>query len=92
MNAHEIIRRPRLSEKTVHLQNNRNAYTFQVHGKANKAQIRDAVEELFSVKVRKVNTMNCRGKDRRTRLGTGKTADWKKAIVTLREGDVIEGV
>lgn len=92
MNAHEVIRRPRLSEKTVYLQNNLDVYTFEVHPKANKTQIREAVESLFSVKVKKVATMNCRGKQRRTRLSIGTTPAWKKAYVTLVDGESIEGI
>ena len=92
MNPFDIIRRPRLSEKTVYLQNAQDCYTFQVHPSANKTQIKEAVESVFKVKVRKVNTVNCFGKKRRTRLGVGYTADWKKAYVTLASGESIEGV
>ena len=67
MNPYEIIRRPRISEKTVHLQNKLNAYTFEVHPAANKIQIKDAIKALWKVDVKAVNTMNCRGKDRRMR-------------------------
>ena len=59
-------------------------YTFRVMKKANKQEIAGAVEELFGVKVAKVNTINVRGRSKRMGLHSGKTADWKKAIVTLK--------
>lgn len=59
-------------------------YTFRVMKKVNKQEIAGAVEELFGVKVAKVNTINVRGRSKRMGLHTGKTADWKKAIVTLK--------
>ena len=59
-------------------------YTFRVMKKVNKQEIAAAVEELFSVKVAKVNTINVRGRSKRMGLHSGKTADWKKAIVTLK--------
>lgn len=67
-----------------------NHYTLVVDTRANKLQIRQAVEELFKVKVRSVNTLNCFGKARRKRtMHAGRTSDWKKAIVTLKQGDRI---
>lgn len=92
MNLFDVVRRPRITEKTVHLQNKLDTYTFEVHPDANKVQVRQAVEELFKVKVKKVTTVNCRGKRRRTRLSTGTTPAWKKAYVTLAQGERIEGV
>lgn len=94
MNPYEIVRRPRISEKTVHLQNKLNAYTFEVHPAANKIQIKDAIKALWKVDVKAVNTMNCRGKDRRMRNNRvpGITAAWKKAIVRIADGQKIEGV
>lgn len=93
MNAHEIIRKPVISEKTVHQQSKLNQYTFEVHPKANKVQIAEAVEQLFKVKVERVNTMNVIGKDRRMRSRiSGNEADWKKAIVRVAAGQKIEGV
>jgi large subunit ribosomal protein L23 len=91
MNHYDIISRPRVTEKSVHLQNKRQTYVFEVHQDANKVQIRDAVERLFQVKVQAVRTVNCRGKDRRTRMSTGTTPAIKKAYVTLRDGQKIEG-
>lgn len=93
MNPYDIVKRPVVSEKSVHLQNAQGAYTFEVHPEANKTQIREAVERLFKVKVATVNTMQCRGKYRRMRTRLpGMTSAWKKAIVRLVEGQKIEGI
>jgi large subunit ribosomal protein L23 len=97
---HETIIEPLLTEKSVG-GTSHNKYTFRVRLDANKVEIRDAIEALFSgVRVAKVNTLRVRGKERRTsgvgrrRRGPGRTAHWKKAIVTLKEGKipVFEGV
>lgn len=85
----EIIIRPIVSEKSYE-QIGENRYTFEVDKRASKPQIADAIEEIFGVSVLKVNTMNVSGKPRRLRYQTGHTRSWKKAIVTLREGDSIE--
>lgn len=85
----DIILRPVVSEKTYALIE-QNRYTFEVDKRASKPQIADAIEEIFGVRVAKVNTMNCTGKPRRLRFRAGHTRSWKKAIVTLREGDSIE--
>lgn len=65
-------------------------YLFLVNNSANKIQIKRAVEELYKVKVKNVNTSICRGKMRRVRYAIGKTADYKKAVVTLKEGKISE--
>ena len=67
-----------------------NKYLFYVYKEANKSEIRRAVEELYKVKVEKVNTITVRGKKKRVRFAEGKTPDWKKAIVTLKQGDKID--
>ena len=67
-----------------------NKYTFEVARNANKYQIKDAVEELFSVHVTRVNTINVKPKTKRVRYIAGKTRQWKKAVVTLAEGESIE--
>ena len=67
-----------------------NQYVFEVVPSANKIQIRQAVEEIFGVRVTDVRTINVRGKMKRFRRGMGKKPNWKKAIVTLRDGDVID--
>ncbi len=93
MDAYQIIQRPVVTEKSVHFNNKHNKVTFAVHPDANKTQIREAVETLFKVKVAAVNTLNVRPKDRRVRGRIpGTTAAWKKAIVTLAEGQKIEGI
>jgi large subunit ribosomal protein L23 len=89
MNAHQIIIRPLITEKNTNLMP-MGKYCFEVDRSANKMQIKAAVEEIFSVTVTKVHTMNVRGKQRRRGMRYGYTADWKKAIVTLAEGDRIE--
>lgn len=90
MNSFEIVKTVRLTEKGTRQSENYNQYTVVVDRRANKYQIRKAVEELFNVKVVRVNTMNVRGKLRRQRTHqAGKSPDWKKAIVTLKEGDKI---
>lgn len=84
-----ILERPIITEKSVAAVQ-QNKYTFRVRGAANKIQIRRAIEELFEVHVTQVNTMNYRGKGRRLgRFQAGRTAAWKKAIVTLQAGESI---
>lgn len=90
MNSFEIVKTVRLTEKGTKQGDKLNQYTVVADRRANKIQIRQAVQELFKVKVLKVNTLNVRGKARRQRTAqAGKTLDWKKAIVTLKEGDKI---
>jgi large subunit ribosomal protein L23 len=90
MNSFEIIRTVRLTEKGTKQGENFNQYTVVANPRANKTQIRSAVQELFKVKVVKVNTLNVRGKVRRQRTAqAGRTSNWKKAIVTLKAGDKI---
>lgn len=85
LEPHQVLLRPLVTEKGVHRSTRQNAYTFEVSRLATKEVIRDAVEKLFEVKVVKVSTQNRKGKLRRTRAKMGRTADWKKAIVTLHE-------
>jgi len=67
-----------------------NKYVFHVANDANKIQIKQAVEEIYNVKVKKVNTLKVQGKWKRVRYKEGKTPDWKKAVVTLKQGDKID--
>ena len=91
MNSFEIIRTVRLTEKGTRQSEKFNQYTVMADPWANKTQIRAAVQDLFKVKVVKVNTLNVRGKFRRQRTKqAGQSPDWKKAIVTLKDGDKIE--
>ena len=90
MNAFDIIRTARLTEKGTRQASKFNQYTVVADPRANKFEIKRAVEELFKVKVIRVNTLNVRGKARRQRTTqAGRTPNWKKAIVTLKEGDKI---
>jgi large subunit ribosomal protein L23 len=89
MNAHQIIIRPLITEKNTNLMA-LNKYSFEVDRGANKMQIKEAIEAIFKVTVTGVHTMNVRGKLRRRGQRFGYTSDWKKAIVTLAEGDRIE--
>ena len=88
-NPRDILLRPVVSEKSYGLLDE-GKYTFVVDPSANKTQIKQAVEEVFRVKVTGVNTLNRQGKRRRTRTGWGKRADTKRAIVTLADGDRID--
>ena len=85
----EIIIRPIISEHSYDLMED-NKYTFEVHKDANKIEVAKAIEAIFDVKVTKVNTLNVKPKPKRMRYQEGKTRSWKKAIVTLKEGDTIE--
>ena len=86
---HNVILRPVITEKSM-AQNNENKYTFLVSLRANKIEIRNAVEKLFNVTVTKVTTVRMQGKMKRRGRIFSKRSDYKKAYVTLREGDVIE--
>ncbi|MFD6141078.1 50S ribosomal protein L23 [Promicromonospora sp. NPDC060271] len=83
----DILIAPVVSEKSYNLLDE-GKYTFIVDPSANKTEIKIAIEKVFSVKVASVNTMNRKGKTRRTRFGLGKRKDTKRAIVTLREGSI----
>jgi large subunit ribosomal protein L23 len=89
--ATEIIIRPLLTEKSTLLQR-LNKFTFEVSKDATKIEIQKAIELLGHCEVEKVNTLVIKGKVRRTRRGTGRTPDWKKAIITLREGQALGGL
>jgi large subunit ribosomal protein L23 len=97
MNANQIIRRPLVTEKTSMMRDaGHNIIAFEVDSKANKIQVKSAVEELFKVKVQDVRLFNIRGKIKRMGRYEGKRRDWRKAYVRLKEGektpDFIEGV
>ncbi len=85
MDDYNIIIKPLVTEQGMHFANTRNAYSFEVNRKANKIQIRNAVEKLYNVKVTNVRTANCMGKPRRRGRHFGMTPNWKKAIVVLHE-------
>jgi len=88
--AHDIILAPIVSEKSYQLIEDNNTYTFEVDPKASKGQIRDAVEQVFGVKVLRVNTMNRQGKLKRYGRKMGRRKNVKRAVVTLAEGDSID--
>ena len=87
--ARDIIIKPIISEKSYDLVEQAK-YTFEVDRRATKLEVRAAIEEIFKVNVTSVNTMNIKGKLKRQGWATGFRADWKKAIVTLQEGETIE--
>lgn len=89
MHAREIIIRPVITERAFDMQE-LNRYTFEVDKRASKIEIAQAIEEIFDVKVVKVNTSNVKPKTKRVRIVPGQTRTWKKAVVTLAEGDSIE--
>jgi large subunit ribosomal protein L23 len=89
VNARTVVIRPIVSEKSYALLA-ANKYTFRVHDDANKTQIRQAVEEIFDVRVRDVRTMSVKAKPKRRGWTSGKTREWKKAIVELHPEDTIE--
>jgi large subunit ribosomal protein L23 len=90
MNSFEIIKTVRLTEKGTRQSEKYNQYTVVADPRANKTEIRNAVQELFKVKVLRVNTLNVRGKARRKRTpSAGSAPAWKKALVTLKADDKI---
>ncbi|MDP9359934.1 MAG: 50S ribosomal protein L23 [Acidobacteriota bacterium] len=97
MKANQIIRRPLVTEKSTMMRDaGDNILAFEVDSKANKIQVKSAIEELFKVKVEEVRLFNVRGKIKRMGRYQGKRRDWRKAYVRLKEGekapDFIEGV
>ena len=91
--SRDIILSTQLTEKGSRLMADENKYLFIVSGAANKTEVKRAVEDLYKVKVRKVNTMNYEGKKRRERtVQYGSKSDWKRAVVTLRDGEKIDFV
>ncbi len=86
----QVVRKPLVTERFAELRERDNKFIFEVHPDANKHEIRQAIEHYFGVKVTDVRTMNVVGKVKRLGRFSGKRADWKKAIVTLAEGDSID--
>jgi len=89
-NPRDIIIEPVVSEKSYDLVDANNTYTFVVHPRTNKTEIKQAIEKIFDVKVVSVNTMNRQGKQKRTGYTVGKRKDTKRALVTLAAGDSID--
>ncbi|UCF31206.1 MAG: 50S ribosomal protein L23 [bacterium] len=86
----KVILRPLLTEKNAFMKELENRVVFEVARSANKVEIKQAIEEAFKVSVEAVNIVNVRGKVKRLGRNVGKRRDWKKAIVTLKEGESIE--
>ena len=87
---YDVIKLPILTESSMGHLDRANTYVFEVHKKATKVQVRNAVEKLFSVKVDSVNTASVKGKPIRPGRWVGHTKNWKKAFVTLEQGAAIE--
>jgi len=88
--AYDILRRPVITEKATLMREVENSVVFEVDTRATKTEIKQAVEKVFSVKVLGVRTVHVRGKSARVGRSIGRKRNWKKAYVTLREGDQIE--
>ena len=86
-NPRDVILRPVVSEKSYNLIDE-GKYTFEVDPRSNKTEIKQAIEHIFKVKVASVNTLNCIGKEKKTRFGIGKRKDSKRAIITLKTGTI----
>ncbi len=87
-NLHDVLRGPCLTEKASLLRESHGEAVFRVHSKANKIEIKRAVEEMFNVRVKNVRTASMHGKKKRAGRVTGYTGNWKKAYVTLSEGEI----
>ena len=90
MNLFDVLRAPKMSEKTLSLKEEANQFAFEVDRRANKIQIKESIEKSFKVTVLKVRTMNVRGKKKRLGRYQGFKSSWKKALISLKEGDTIE--
>ena len=87
-NPHDVVIAPVVSEKSYALIDGNGQYTFEVHPDSNKTEIKLAIEQIFNVKIAKINTLNRKGKTRRTKFCQGKRKDTKRAIVTLKSGSI----
>ncbi len=90
MDAHDLIKRPLVTEKLTRIKDEFNRYAFEVDPRANKLEIKEAIEKLFKVKVLKVHTVTMPGKARRFGARATGKHPWKKAIATLKKGDRVE--
>ncbi len=90
MEYHDVIIQPLVTEKLIDNRREANEYNFMVNRRANKVEIKQAVERMFDVTVEDVRTMVVRGKEKRVRWATGYASDWKKAVVRLSEKDAID--
>ncbi len=90
MKSYEIIKAPIITEKSAHQMMEENVYAFEVDYRANKIEVKNAIEEIFDVKVERVNIMNCKAKTKRVGRYVGKTSRVRKAMIKLAEGSKIE--
>ena len=90
VNVFDVIRAPRVSEKTARLQEVSNQYVFEVATTATKADVKAAIEQLFDVRVQAVNVLNVKGKNKSFKFRQGRRGNWRKAYVTLAEGQSID--
>lgn len=90
MDKYQVVIRPLITEQSTHQSTALGAYAFQVHPKANKTEIKQAVEKIYEVKVIDVRTSNRKGKPRRRGRSSGMTSAWKKAVVVLHEDHHID--
>ena len=90
IDLYNLVKRPLITEQGMHMVETQNAYPFAVDVRANKIQIRQAIEKLFKVEVESVRTVQRKGKKRRRGRRVGRTPNWKKAYVKLKEGHTIE--
>ncbi len=90
MNIFDVLKAPKMTEKTLSLKEEANQYAFEVDPRANKIQIKNSIEKTFKVSVLNVRTMNVRGKKKRMGRYQGYKSSCKKALVTLKKGDTIE--
>ncbi|GLI38650.1 50S ribosomal protein L23 [Geobacter hydrogenophilus] len=90
MNIYDVLKKPLVTEKTTLEKDARNVISFEVDRNANKIEIKNAVEKLFKVEVSDVNTVNVAGKLKRVGRHYGKRSNWKKAYVTLKEGNNVD--
>jgi large subunit ribosomal protein L23 len=90
VNLYEVIRAPRVSEKTARLQEVSNQYVFEVATTATKAGVKAAIEQIFDVRVEAVNVVNVKGKSKSFKSRQGRRGDWRKAYVKLAEGQSID--
>ncbi len=87
MNRHDLIIRPLVTEKSTRLREIDNQYCFEARSDANRSEIKKAIQETLNVKVKAVRIINVIGKEKRLNRFVGRRPDWKKAIVTLKEGE-----
>ena len=90
LNSHDVLIRPLLTEKITKLRDQKNCVSFVVSNRATRIEVWHAIEAVLKVKVESVNVMNVKGKPKRQGRFVGRRANWKKAIVTLKEGEKVE--